>query len=485
MKGIKKVLLMTMGLMGLFLLSGCKNVQIFRQEEPDYAVEITDKEILQNTYYIKNGTRFSAVYLPNGNSSTMVKKLVQSRVLYFMGDESMVPIHYEGELVAYASATADLKAVTLERYEDIGYSLGIYGGKMEDDGFYHMSVKKNIVDGSDAYKVFSSVVSNEIRIISIGGVEIGSLVDENTGIICGLEEGGNYTVEFYSGTYFYRVAIDADVHFLRAFEVYNFDDAYISDTIHGYMCFNTPEELKSGYYNINGQGLFLYHNYRRGETVESENLNIPYYADKNEQIASYSKSYSLSVPNTTKDMVLTIAYGEITDAYDMETGIGAYVVAPDGTGYDMIVDSKTQTMSLSLSIAMAGDWVINVSPKSLEVYDIKVSSNEVYEETTCAEAEFTVEEETTFQMFYAEVTGDKKAEIYGSIIGPGGITYSLQRETHTGENNSQSQFMVYRLPYVNAGTYTVRIYYYQSQVSIGEIKMAPYDDENSEIIIID
>lgn len=479
---MKKILLSFILLLNCFFISGCKDVKIFEEAAPDHAVEISGIEMETEIYYVKNGTKFSRVYMPKGNAKGSAYSLSKDRVFFFYGDEEMIPVHYKGELVAYASAKADLEQVILERFMDMGYSVGIYGGEIKDDGYYHISASKNVCPSSDADNIFSQVISDEIRIVSISGVPIKEVLDESSGIIRGLSQGKTYLVEFYSGTYYYRENFTADMHFLRAFELYRYNEECIDDTINGYMCFNTPETLKSGYYNINGNGLFLYHAYKRGEKVENENFNEGYYDNVVEMVAAYSKQYTVSVPYDTKDMVVSIKYGNILNESDSGSDIVGYVVSPDGTGYEMINDPKEDTLTLSLSLAMAGNWAVYISPKSLDITEMEVKNNELAEDTVCEEAEFLVPEDTAFQMFYADIEGE--GDVYGSIIAENGVTYNFSLAEYREGEQKGKQYLYYRMPYVSAGTYTVKIYHYQSQTSISNIQMIAYDDTDSDIIII-
>jgi hypothetical protein len=470
-------------LLAICLLSGCKEVQIFEKPAPDHAVEISGSEMKMEVYYVKNGTKFSEVYMPTGTAKGSTTSLNKGRVIYFYGDEAMIPVHYKGELVAYASAKADLKQVILERFMDMGYSIGIFGGELGDDGYYHISTGKNVCPNSDADDIFSQVVSDEVRIVSVAGVPIKDLIDEGSGIIKGLSEGKKYLVEFYSGTYYYRENFTADMHFLRAFEVYRYNEERIEDTINGYMCFNTPEDLKSGYYNVNGKGLFLYHAYKRGEKAEYETLNEGFYENAVQMVAAYSKQYTISVPYDTKDMIITANYGKILNELDAGTDILGYVVAPDGTGYEMVNNEKEDTLTLSLTLAMAGNWEVYISPKSLDITDMTVKNDEISEDTVCEESEFLVPEDTAYQMFYADVEGS--GSVYGSIIAEDGVTYNFSLGEYKDGNRKGAKYLYYRMPYVPAGTYTVRIYHYQSQTTISNIQMVAYDDMNSDIIIIE
>lgn len=482
----KKFIIVISVLLSLCLLTGCGNIQIMAVKEKKEIVEVTDKNLEQESYYIKNGTRFAKVYMPSGNVKGTTNKVSTGRVLYFTDDEQMVPVHYRGELIAYSSKTADFNNVTLERFRDMQYSIGLYGGYIGDDGYYHIKISdKNIVPGSYAESIFNRVISSEVRIVSIGGDPIGELVDPGSGIIMGLSKDKYYTVEFYAGTYYYKENFLADTHFLRAFEVYNFGISYISDTTHGYMCFNTPDNLKSGWYAINGAGLFLYYDFTKEDAValSEEDLNEGYYSSNEEMVATYSKQYKVHVPKTTKDMKIAVTYG---DTGLSEGDFSASVFAPDGTEYEMILDTACREISLSLAYAVAGDWNIYIYPQTLPIENVSISNipyGAEIEETVCEEVEFVLEEDAQYQRFYADVSGEGK--VYGSVIGPDGITYSLSLQSVKDKSGNSRRYLIYDLPYAYAGQYKVKIYHYLSDSVISNIQMSSYNDSSTEIIIIE
>lgn len=471
-------------------LTGCQKPQIFKTDEPNYAVEVTDKKMEQDTYYVKNGTRFAKVYLPNGNVTTTSGKVNLSRVMYFSGDEAKVPVHYKGELIAYASKKADLDKVILERFKDMDYSIGVYGGKLEGDGYYHVSVSKStIVPGSSADEIFGETPSKEIRIVSIAGTPVKELVDEGSGILLKMEKDQSYAVEFYAGTYFFRSLITADTHFIRSYEIYSYGSEWIEDTTHGYMCFNTPNSLKSGWYLINGQGLFQYQEKERGaESEEKLFLNDQYYKSTEETVAAYSKQYKAFVPSPTKDMRIQIPYGDITDVNEEGADITGYIVAPDGTTYSMQNDTKLRLLYLELAQADAGDWMVYIYPKSLTIGEITVNSLEVQEETSCEEQSFKIETDTKNLRFYADVgiyadvVGS--ADIMGVVISPTGQTFKMSIGEFK-EGKLTKHYLKYDMPYVKEGEYTIKVYHYQSQTLISNMQIIPYEDDSNEILIVD
>lgn len=471
-------------------LTGCQKPQIFITDEPDYAVEVTDKKLEQDTYYVKNGTRFARVYLPGGNVASTSGKVNPSRVMYFFGDEAKVPVHYKGELIAYASKKADLNKVILERFKDMEYSIGVYGGKLEGDGYYHVSVNKStVVPDSNAEEVFGQTPSKEIRIVSVGGVAVEDMIDEGSGILLGMEKDQSYVIEFYSGTYFFRTSITADTHFIRSYEMFSYNDEWIEDTTHGYMCFNTPDNLKSGWYLVNGQGLFQYQERERGAENEEElSMNDKYYASTEQTIAAYSKQYKAFVPAPTKDMRIQIPYGEIVDANETGADVTGYIVAPDGTTYSMQNDTQRQLLYLELAQADAGDWMVYIYPKSLMIGEIAVSSVEVQEEASCEEQTFIVEADTKNLRFYADVSIYAhvvgSADIMGVVVSPTGQTFKMSIEA-VKDGKLTKHYLKYDMPYAKEGEYTIKVYHYQSQTLISNMQIVPYEDDSNEILIVE
>lgn len=467
----------------MLLATGCnKKVQIFEKKTELALEEVSDDALQQDIFYVKNGTKFSKVYFPSANFSGTSKKLNKSRIVWFNEDEFMMPEHFKGELLAYASKEASLANVYLERFEDMGYTIGIYGGTIMDDGYYHMSVKANTIEGSLAQTAFGSTESDEIRIITIDGKEPKEVIDKESGIIKGLEQGQKYIIEFYSGTYFYRANFTADKHVFRSFENYSYGYESLSDTTHGYMCFNTPEDLKSGYYLVNGQGLFVYHDYVKGEAPEDENMNISYYDSEGEIISTYTQQYKITIKTATKDITIDAPYGKITDPLDAEEEIKATLVAPDGTEYEMINDTGNKRLTLTLDLAMAGEWFVNITPKSLEVATIDVYGGTEYEETTLYEQTFTIEKDMSYQQFWCHLYGDSQSDISAILIRDDKQTYGVRVTKYYDKDGYERRWLHCEMPYLPAGTYTFKVWYYQSKTTVeDEVHLDSYEETTSDV----
>ena len=479
MRKLVKMMLMAVVAFSLTSLTGCgKNVQIFVEKPVDHSVLVKADDMARDIFYVKDGTMFASVYLPEGNAKNKASRLNTDRVLYFVGNEKMIPTHYKGEVVAYKSAETKLKesGITLERYKDLGYSIGVYGGTIGNDGYYHMSVKKNCAEGSDAQKTFSYSAIDDIRLVSINGTSVKDLVEPSSGVILNLEKAKSYNVEFYVGTYYYMQEISADAHFLQAFEYYFYDGSNIQDTKLSYLSFETPDSLKSGWYDVDGTGLFLYYAYEKGSVPEDVSLNESYYKSEQEQILQYTRQYSLNIPIETKDLIVTAHYldtqGEIED-------IGGFLISPEGTVYPMELYPEGKILSVNMATAKQGEWTIGIYPRDLEVSKIETVQDEIQEETVCEESEFTLTEAGDYKAIYASISG--KGEVYGTIIAEDGRTFIMEPVAYKDSMKNEVRYMVCRIPYMAPGTYKVKIYHYQSETEIGDARLLEYDPITNEL----
>ena len=481
-KSVRKKLrtaLTVAAVLSVMLLAGCgKKVQIFIEKVPDYCVPVKVDQMERDVFYVKDATMFSPVYLPKGSGQSKAARLDTSRVLYFVGDEKMIPTHYKGEVLAYKSAETKLKTagITLERYKDLGYSIGLYGGTVEADGYYHMSVKHNAAEGSGALKTFSYSAIDDIRVVSINGAFPKDLVDPASGVFTGLEKGKSYNVEFYVGTYYYMQEIPADTHFLQAFEYYYYDGSNIQDTKLSYLSFETPETLKSGWYDVDGTGLFLYYAYEKGKVPEDADLNESFYKSEQEQILQYTRQYSLNIPIETRDLMVTAYY---LDPENKMTDVGGFIISPEGVVYEMTHYRDGKLLYMNLATAKQGEWTIGIYPRDLEIQKIETTQDEAKEETVCEESEFVLEEAGDYKAVYASITG--KGDVYGTVICEDGRTYMMEPVAYKDNLKREVRYVVCRIPYMAPGTYKVKIYHYQSETEVGEAMLLDYDPVTNEL----
>lgn len=469
------------------LLSGCREIQIFRTEEdPNKQMEVSDTQLEADTYYVKNGTKFIKTHLPQGSAAQHNNNMVdKSRIFYFLdavGSEALVPQHYRGEIIAYASPEIDLSEIRLERFKDLGYSLGIYGGQLRNDGYYHLQLNQDpSLPGSSFYDLLTATDSDSIRIKSIDGKKITEdMLDSKSGIFTGLERGKSYLVAFFSGTYYYEEEVVADTHFLQSYEIYSYGSEYMIDTTNGYRSFETPEDLKSGWYCVNGSGLFQYYDFLKGEKdISSVSMNENYYATEEEMIAACSSEYIFEVKERSKNLEIKIEEGGDVTYKD----ITAYVYAPDQTRFQMEYDEEEQAIKAMVAEAIPGQWRINVLPKETLLGNIQVNTREDIDELTLNENPMVIEEAQENMAVCLDYQG--VGTVNGSIITPSGETYVMEvMDTFKSENAVTYTKLQYVFPYMEPGTYYVRAYHNIADTKIGPPYLEQNGGNNKDIIVI-
>lgn len=428
------------------LISGCSKKQIFVKYEDQYKLQAVDNKKLENdVYYIKEGADFYEAYMPNGTASGTVEKPVESRLLWMNEDESLVPTLYKNEIVAFSSENLEEKNPKLERFKDIGWSLGMYGGYIDDDGYLCYTLNRNIIKESDSYEKLSQKKSKEIRIVSINDEPVSEKTINNAGMIVGLEKNAIYSVGYYVGTYFGTTDIKADYNFFQSYEVLQTEK--VSNTKNGYVAIYMLSDLKNGWYCINGKGLFKYFDYKKGMADDAEQkMDEPYYETLSEKRNVYSQQYVVSVETTTENVRFSVQYN--TDVYE-DADINAVLISPDNKEYGMTAENGEAYTEIDKVIA--GRWEIAITPQDLEILNVSADSTSPDADTTCEEKEFTLNEDNSNIQFYVLYEGD--GTIWGSVENQNG-------ETRIFDIDTSDHKLSTTYAYIPAGKYKVSVYHY-------------------------
>ena len=245
--------------------------------------------------------------------------------------------------------------------------------------------------------------------------------------------------------------------------------------------------FKSGYYLINGKGLFKYIAAERGAIDEkSIYWNEQYYQDDNYSIQLFSQNFSVTL---NKHLERTAIVAKIVPPGEGKEPAG-YVFAPDGTLYKMEYNEKAQELRLNLQEAIAGKWKVCISPQTMTVESVEVENNADVQDLTqetfpvvLADAQenawFRVPVETSGHVENAE-----SVIVTGSIIAPDGATYDLVKREYKEDGGSKF-FMEYNMPYAAAGTYTVNVNHYPERTTIGTPTVQEWDDFQTETIYVE
>lgn len=223
------------------------------------------------------------------------------------------------------------------------------------------------------------------------------------------------------------------------------DKAY--DTKNGYLAVYMSDDYPSGWYSINGSGLYKYYNYEKGdEDDESIDMNQAYYKTLADSIEAYSQQYVASVSEKTENVRFAVSYA--TDVYS-DDEVVAVLIAPDGTQYGMTCEDGVAYTEISE--VMAGRWKISVMPQDLEITDVTTESAKPAIDAIREEKEFVIAEDESNIQFYATYDGD--GEVWGNIENQNG-------ESRMFDTDTRNKQLVTTYAYLPAGTYKVTVFHH-------------------------
>lgn len=303
-------------------------------------------------------TVFNNATFTRGETTSMPST---KRVVWFKEDFENIPTVYEGtdKLVFYSSTSA-YEEIILERYKDLGITVGICGLGALESGKYSIKTnagENNTFPNSDADAILNfqseSLIVDNVQGIPLRTDEYLKInkeknIDyENTkgvteyGTITNLEPRKYYNFDFYEGTRKNGIKLLSDVHALGSCTIfkglnYHFTDDYLQE-------FELPDGLKTGYYSINALGVFRYiangdaytttTDYNVG--IEEENNGDAYKEEEEEEVYTRPHEESIVEGTSRKDEIVEKANEQIVPEekpqrdvverkYDVETS-EAYV----------------------------------------------------------------------------------------------------------------------------------------------------------------
>lgn len=186
--------------------------------------------------------------------------------------DSQIPTVTSSDRLIYVSKTEVPEAIIFERFADYGYTIGVSNMIADAGGHYYIEYA---VSDEEDYKYYLDITSDAAQLTELEIVtklyldKVGDLkVDEESvsdgGTVLGLEKDKQYVCEFYTGTYYQDFLLTANIHSFSSMERFvSYDYEFMHST---FIVIEIPEYFTSGYYFINGVGLFRY--------VDDENLNI-------------------------------------------------------------------------------------------------------------------------------------------------------------------------------------------------------------------
>lgn len=482
-----------------FSLVGCDDVQIFKEKEKKGVQKLLKANELEiNKYYVKDGTSFIET-LPlhgsgkEGKPENTLSKKNKRRVLYAGPyEDTLIPTHYRGEIVGQASAGSAWDSVFLERFKDMGYSIGFYNAEYDrDNNSLNFDLIESGIKGTDAFEIMSGLESRDIRVVEVNHQPL-SVDNANfdSGVLVGMKKNEKYTISLYSGTYYHEIDITADTQMFQSFEMYSFGSDYIQDTPNGYRSFSMPTVLKSGYYAIDMSGLYRYVDFAKGDgNIAKAEYNEDYYTNDQDRLANFSRQYSYTVDMRTKNLTVEAVYDEhsVID----EENVEGYVFAPDGTEYYMNVDRNKNKIWTDFAQTMPGKWTANIVPVDIEITEFNAIDNTPDQALTQDVYNFDIseaKENVVFKVYFTKTDPEQKfedIEINGNMIAPNGETYILEKNREEDKDKNEYYYLKYRLAYAPPGKYTITINHYPEKTIVQDPQVTSDYENVTETIVVD
>lgn len=427
-------------------------------------------EIIGGNYYIKDN---DAYYLPAPgllysslqNDTKIAKKAdPEHRIAMFGNDEVQIPTMYSDSFLIYKAQENENvpETVTLERYRDEGYSLGIRGLSMVNNKCQTTTTGVTFYPQSS----ISTIHPDQGATLTIDKVN-GLTIDENrlsvSGTITGLELGESYNVDAYIGTNYAGGNFVADTHMFSSMELYTIENYSMDPS--NYVILDFPKDLWSGYYYIDGVGMIKYINHPKSNGSEVDTYNQEYYVtDEHGNIVTNPATIEKSVDNTVDSPSVwnyrfPVEEGKpylsaIINYSGESSNLTATLYSPDGRKYPLENSAESQKLFTTLESPVAGAWTITINGAKDTVFDVNLSYTDGTENAPVSTVIKNTDEpvqamivlgkglndaSVTFRWENSEYAGTFELEgpdgkKYGNVIDPSSITKEIYGEVkiHTG-----------------------------------------------------
>lgn len=296
-----------------------------------------------------------------------------SHVLWFGKDYDCIPTMLKGESIVYHNTKEFSGGLTIERFEDLGYTIGIADLTRTSTGRYSFSTDTddlNIDLSSDAGGLYQ-LGDHTVVLDKIGSTPLRSGNISRAGTILGLTRGKTYAAYLYIGTELKEYNLVADVRAMASMDGATLTDyTYASDNV---IEFKFPSSYQSGYYLVAGYGVVRYIASGDGYK-ESMDMNIPNAASAETDSSADSGTEEQPVDEITKDtremdfklgenanVTVELTYTDSADSTDSASDSGAPTakVIGDYGVYTLNPDKKTGKLTVTADMH-AGSYRLQV-----------------------------------------------------------------------------------------------------------------------------
>lgn len=385
MKKLRKILYCALcATMMTLLLTGCGLFSRKGDDNYDVVVETDMYKLEEGGFYVHRGEEFHKLHLGYTTFEGQTTDQSDDRIAWFGKDWTKIPTMYKGDTIILHTAETFVESFNVERFEDLGYSLGICNMEKRKSGRFLFSTDPklmNINPGSDA-SVLYELGEGSAVIERIGDAELRSGNVSRAGSIIGLNEGDTYNTEVYTGTYVNNYDLIADSRVLCSMDIDEIVDYdYMQAT---YIRIRFPEYFNSGYYMLGGYGIVRYIATDEAQAHEDIEMNLPntlHLADVLEDETLTSTAMLDIVPQETRVEEFTIAVAQkvtVTINLNNESALneimpiakiignkGVFTLSPEGD------DVLTTTCDLEI-----GDYTLEISGLAGRTYTYRVEAAE-------------------------------------------------------------------------------------------------------------
>lgn len=264
-------------------------------------------ELKPGHFYVQHGKE----YIPcdtdeiNFEGEEESKTSNPNRVVWYAQGKDM-PTLYKGDKLLFCTAKEMPSSFYWERFKYNGYTVGISNLKKLNSGKYSLYVggkdAKYVQQHSDAKSLYKISDNDNIIIDSIGDTKLTDEIFDKAGLIQGLKKDKTYNVAVYTGTYYKKCQLTADV---KAYSSVDFYDSYNYEFLKNNVAIvEIPDYFENGYYFVNGIGMFRY---VKDATTYDENTdfnkknNVPTNSEENSVNTSDENTDENTGENTNKN----------------------------------------------------------------------------------------------------------------------------------------------------------------------------------------
>ncbi len=178
-------------------------------------------------------------------------------------DDYQIPTLTSEDKLIFVSLSEVPDTFTFLRMFENGYSIGITSLTADASEHYYLPYVqtdekdyKQVIDVNSDANDLGGMTINKLYLDKVGDMEITAENISDGGIVLGLTKDEKYVCEFYTGTYYQDYLLSASQHTFTEFEEFT---CYGYEFLHANcISIDIPEWLCSGYYYVNGVGLFRY-----------------------------------------------------------------------------------------------------------------------------------------------------------------------------------------------------------------------------------